>query len=327
MPMIKLVAVGSAGHAPATRRQPRASIAVALAAAAVALLGGLTSWAPAFAPGSRVLSATVSGRSRAESLVALRAAEAPSDAEIMQMDGGLKKHSKAYDPETNDPETRPWMWKRRPKREIPGTVSYARRELNEEAERLRPYVEPLLHRQMSIKEMTFALNRHGSKLRHLLWRPPPGVPVFREYKVLKLLRRMKTPIGRLNNWKRPPSLPPNAPGAAYPPMLGDVYAEVPPLKPWTPKTIRTTLVKDHRRGQDMLEVQHGGGFWVGGEVTIGGEVRKCKSVVWNGANYVIAIFGTLGSHHSAGTEVTTFPKVRTNAAEEAETNADAGDEE
>merc|ERR1719198_1477166 len=125
----------------------------------------------------------------------------------------------------------PWR-KCLPKREVRGTLCYARRELNEEAQRMRPYLEPLLEKQLSIKEITFVLNRMGSKLRPLLYRPRLGLPIFTEHKVRRLLRRAVTPKGRLIKFVRPQHLPPNAPGAAYPDSLEDAYAEVPPLKPW-----------------------------------------------------------------------------------------------
>lgn len=123
--------------------------------------------------------------------------------------------------------------KKKPKRYIRGTLSYVHRELFEEAQRLRPHIEPLLERQFSLKEVTFALNRQGSKLRHLLFRPRCGLPVFTQYKVRRLMRRAYVKP-RLIQYKRPGYLPPNAPGAAYPPIMGDVFAEVPPLKPWSP---------------------------------------------------------------------------------------------
>jgi len=132
--------------------------------------------------------------------------------------------------------------KRIPKRFIRGTLRFDRRNLNEEAERLRPYTEPLLEKQLSVKEITYVLNRQGSKLRHLLYRPRLGLPVFTEHKVRRLLRRAKSAdMTRLNKFARPPHLPANAPGARYPAPMKDVYAEVPPLKPWTPKGGAKTL--------------------------------------------------------------------------------------
>merc|ERR1719378_783653 len=113
----------------------------------------------------------------------------------------------------------------RPKREVRGTLCFARRELNEEAARFRPIVEPLLDQQMSIKEITFVLNRQGSKYRHLLYRPRSGLPVFTEHKVRRILRRNMTPRGRLNRLKRPRYLPPNAPGANIPPQLKETFTE------------------------------------------------------------------------------------------------------
>lgn len=129
-------------------------------------------------------------------------------------------------------DPRPWR-QRQPKREVRGTLCYARRELNEEAERLRPYFQPLLEKQLSMKEITFVLNRMGAQLRPLLYRPRLGLPVFTEHKVRRLLRRAKDPeLGRLNKYARPQFLPPNAPGAPYPDPLQDSYADVPPLAAW-----------------------------------------------------------------------------------------------
>lgn len=118
-----------------------------------------------------------------------------------------------------------------PKREIRGTLCYARRELNEEAERLRPFIEPLLYeKRLSLKEITFVLNRMGQKLRPLLYKPRVGLPVFTEHKVRRLMRRAKNSRGiRINRYVRPQKLPANAPGAPYPKPMKDVYAEVPPL--------------------------------------------------------------------------------------------------
>eukprot|EP00439_Symbiodinium_sp_Y106_P044955 s1562_g5.t1 len=108
---------------------------------------------------------------------------------------------------------------------------YARRELNEEAERLRPYIEPLLYdKHLSLKEITFVLNRKGKELRHLLYKPRVGLPVFTEHKVRRLMRRAKNSEGvRINRFVRPQHLPPNAPGAPYAKPMKEVYAEVPPL--------------------------------------------------------------------------------------------------
>eukprot|EP00929_Paragymnodinium_shiwhaense_P061212 TRINITY_DN3056_c0_g1_i1.p2 TRINITY_DN3056_c0_g1~~TRINITY_DN3056_c0_g1_i1.p2 ORF type:complete len:250 (-),score=59.67 TRINITY_DN3056_c0_g1_i1:159-908(-) len=119
------------------------------------------------------------------------------------------------------------------KSENPSKLQFVRRELKEEAERLRPYIEPLLKKQYSLREITFALNRQGSKLRHLLFRPRCGLPVFTEHKVRRLCR-LAAPKPRMIQYVRPKQFPPRAVGAAYPEALGEVYAEVPPLKPWTP---------------------------------------------------------------------------------------------
>lgn len=151
-------------------------------------------------------------------MVALRAEPTrleapPSDAEL-QEDGGI------------DP--RP-IKRFKPKREIRGSLCYARRELNEESDRLRPYIVPLLEKQLSVKEIAFVLNRIGAKLRPLLFKPRLGLPIFTEHKVRRLLRRARTPNGRLIKYARPNWLPPGAPGAPYPDTMYDVYAEVPPL--------------------------------------------------------------------------------------------------
>lgn len=208
------------------------ALALAVAAAAMAAVGS-----PAFASGRRSLvpagraallaAPTLAG---ARGCATIRFAEEAEQAERPPADSELA------DEAGDDP--RPFRQrnfrKYRPKREIRGTLCYARRELNEEAERLRPYLEPLLEQQMSAKEMAFVLNRNGAKLRPLLYRPRLGLPIFTEHKVKRLLRRagVGTPRGRLHKFMRPRWLPAKAPGAPYPPHLEDVYAEVPPLKPW-----------------------------------------------------------------------------------------------
>jgi len=208
------------------RRHMARAAALALAAVAAATVAAAAGGpkfpgALAFTSGRGLL---VSSPTKVEHAAVVRRAEAveveapPSDAELAT-DGG------------EDP--RPFR-RFRPKREIRGTLCYARRELNEESERLRPYIEPLLERQLSIKEITFVLNRIGSKLRPLLYKPRQGLPIFTPHKVRRLLRRARTPNGRLIKYVRPGWLPPLAPGAPYRPTLKDVYAEVPPLKPWTP---------------------------------------------------------------------------------------------
>jgi len=210
--------------APQPRRRPAAGAAALLLAAAAAttcLLGG-TRAAPAFALGRRILAAPrVQAVTRyAEAEVETQMEAPPADSELTTAGG--------TDPLPNR--------KRIPKRFIRGTLRFDRRNLNEEAERLRPYTEPLLEKQLSVKEITFVLNRQGSKLRHLLYRPRLGLPIFTEHKVRRLLRRAKSAdMTRLNKFARPPHLPANSPGARYPEPLKDVYAEVPPLKPWSPK--------------------------------------------------------------------------------------------
>ncbi|CAE7469312.1 unnamed protein product [Symbiodinium sp. CCMP2456] len=72
------------------------------------------------------------------------------------------------------------------------------------------------------------LNRKGKELRHLLYKPRVGLPVFTEHKVRRLMRRAKNSEGvRINRFVRPQHLPPNAPGAPYAKPMKDVYAEVP----------------------------------------------------------------------------------------------------
>merc|ERR1719436_1278073 len=113
-----------------------------------------------------------------------------------------------------------------PKREIPWTLNWVRRMKNEEAQRFRPIIEPLLKKRLSVQELTFILNRRGAELRPLLFRPRAGLPVFTQQHVSRICALAKTPQGRLNKWLRPKHLPPLAPGALYP--------AVPPLKPWSP---------------------------------------------------------------------------------------------
>merc|ERR1711879_564672 len=111
--------------------------------------------------------------------------------------------------------------RRKPKREIPVTQNYVKRQLNAEAQRFRPVI-------------VFVLNRNADKYRHLLWRPRAGLPAFTADKVGNLCKRARTPYGRLHKYLRESWLPSNAPGAPYRFPPKDVYAEVPPLKPWTP---------------------------------------------------------------------------------------------
>lgn len=122
--------------------------------------------------------------------------------------------------------------KYRPKREIRGTLCYAHRELREEAERFQHIIEPLLkEKQLSIKELTFVLNRQGSKLRHLLYKPRQSLPVFTEHKVHRLCKRARDAQGiKLHKYLRPQELPPHAPAAPYPRPIPVVFAEVPPLR-------------------------------------------------------------------------------------------------
>lgn len=194
------------------------------------------------------------------------------------------------------------------KRDRRGTLCFARRELNEEAWRMAPYVEPLLDQHMSIKEITFALNRQGSELRHLLYRPRLGLPVFTEHKVRRILRRNKTDKGRLNNFARPRFLPPNAPGAPYPSQIGDVFAEVPPLAPWTATTITTVLVKeaapDWSPAAGKICVEESKGLFLGDDVKVGDETGKITSITWVGDGWEISFEEPLKKTHAVGTTLT-----------------------
>jgi len=202
-----------------------------------------------------------------------------------------------------------------PNRDRRGTLCFARRELNEEAWRFLPYLEPLLDAHMSIREITFALNRQGSELRHLLYRPRLGLPVFTEHKVRRILRRNKTEKGRLNNFARPRHLPPRAPGAPYPAKLGDVFAEVPPLAPWQPKTITTSMVKDlgadykmkglpvnDKRGSIFVEETKG--LFIGDAVKVGAEDATIQAITWVGDYWELVFTKDLEKDHTAGTAVT-----------------------
>lgn len=199
------------------------AIAAAAAAAAYALVATCrgSASANAFALGLKPWS--VVGTGRAPSFVP-RCAEAieleapPSDAELTEEAPG---------------DARPFA-RMIPKRERPGTCSHARTQLYWEAWRLKPYIQPLVERGFSLMEINFALNRQGSKLRHLLWRPREGLPVFTVHKTKRILKRARFDDGE-RMWKvvRPQFLPPNAPGATYDwkirARFGEVYAEVPPL--------------------------------------------------------------------------------------------------
>jgi len=194
--------------------RPSNRVAALLLAGAAALAVSMSS--RSFVVGHQLLP-EVTHSARARLIPCHAEPEAPPSDDVLTDDGGV-------DPR---PDRR---WK--PKRERPGKLCYARRELNEEAERLRPYIEPLLEKQLSLKELTFVLNRMGSKLRHLLYKPRLGLPVFTEHKVRRLLRRAKNDDGiRLNKFVRPLYIPPFAPGAYQPDILKPVYSEVPPLRP------------------------------------------------------------------------------------------------
>lgn len=107
------------------------------------------------------------------------------------------------------------------------------RELDDEAQRMRPFIEPLVEKQYSVKEITFALNRMGSKLRPLLYSPPYGNPVFTETHVEAITKRTKTANGVLHDYVRPQSIPSRVPGAHYPEVMKQFYSEVPKLAEWS----------------------------------------------------------------------------------------------
>lgn len=204
------------------QRRRRSSSAVAALAAAFAAVAAWGSFGVSFVTGRH----PVVRDDPCASMVARRAVELeapPPDEQLQDTGIGMPR-----------PKGRRQYWDfSTPKRLVPGTLCFARRELNEEAARMKPYLMPLLEKQLSTKEITFVLNRMGAKLRHLLYRPRQGVPVFTPHKVRRLLRRAKDENGiRLIKYKRPQFLPPNAPGAPYTGFMKDVYAEVPPLKPW-----------------------------------------------------------------------------------------------
>ncbi|CAE8632110.1 unnamed protein product, partial [Polarella glacialis] len=195
------------------RRRPAALLLAAAAGVAAVCWG--SSLAPSFVLGQPTLQRSSAVARRAEEAAAAVLEAPPSDE---QLEGTVSK------------EPRPSR-RIKPKRERRGTLCYARRELNEEAERMRAVIQPLLmERHLSIKEVTFVLNRIGAPLRHLMYKPRQGVPIFTEHKVRRLCRRAKNEKGdRLIRFVRPPYLPPLSPGAPYPPPMKDVYAEVPPL--------------------------------------------------------------------------------------------------
>lgn len=152
----------------------------------------------------------------------------------------LKRHDQRPPPMDDElanmttPDPRKRWRKHRPKREIRGTRNFNMRMWREEAERLRPYTQPLVERGLSIPEITFVLNRMAPKLIHLLWRPWLGIPAFPRGRVKFILRNTRVNGVRLKKFVRPEWLPPKAPGAPYPWYCGEYFAKVPPLKPWPP---------------------------------------------------------------------------------------------
>jgi len=230
MVAMSAVPVSTRKSAAASSRRPGATLAVMLVLASA--VGTMINWGSKFP--ENLAFALVSGQPSQDlkAIQASRIARAateevlmdapPDDAELLKTGGIEPRPSKRYKPTSQ-------------KR---GTTGYARREFNEEAVRLRPYMEPLLEMQLSCKEMTFALNRIGHKIRHLLFRPPRGLPIFTEKTVRQILRKMKNDEGiRMHKFLRPDHVPPMAPGARYPEKMvktGTYFAEVPPLAPWSP---------------------------------------------------------------------------------------------
>lgn len=169
---------------------------------------------------------------------------------------------------------RPQAHRYTPKKFIRGKMDYTRRELKEEAFRLKPYFDECMENHMvSLQELTFALNQQAPKLRHLLFRPRSGLPAFTAHHVRYLFTRIKKKrthgVARrkryvngpriylgLSHWLRPHWLPPNAPGAPYPEQLGEYYAEVPPLKPWSPpegQTKKKGKTKNSKEEKKLIE--------------------------------------------------------------------------
>lgn len=195
-----------------------------LSAAALLLLSTVAMFVYLFAAPSNFV-APVSNYGRQELARTMRRAE-PVDIEAPPSDTELLEKV------PKDPLP---FRRRRAKRDIPGTLCYVHKQQREEAYRFKSILEPLLDKQLGINEITFVLNREGRKYRHLLWRPRLGLPVFTRHKVRRLLRRAYDETGfKLNKRCRPEKYPPFAPGCNYPPSIKESYAEVPPLKPWTP---------------------------------------------------------------------------------------------
>jgi len=145
----------------------------------------------------------------------------PDDRTLAQMEGKVPKSSRKL-------------------KDIPGTDRYKENQLNEEAERFKPIMKPLLERQMTAAEIAFVLNRRLDETLHLFFQPPMHSLPFTPRVVRNILRRARDPPdeGGLR-WMyrlRPTGLPPKAPGARYQAKskvgLKRYYAEVPALAPW-----------------------------------------------------------------------------------------------
>lgn len=226
---------------PSPPAQQRRSIAARSAAFALAAIIAVVAWSDAFVGVSRPAPLPARCNSDGRMLHVARSAEDEPDNSAVEEEEEAEPEGKKVDAEAppkdadlyamSAPIPRPYK-RFRYKRDIPGTISYYRREMTEEAQRFRPYLEPLLEMQLSKAEITFVLNRRASELRHLLWLPRCGVPAFTQHKVKRLLARNRTPKGRLHKYVRPHYLPPRAPGCRYPYPMKQCYAEVPPLPPY-----------------------------------------------------------------------------------------------
>jgi len=214
------------------RRQSSALVLIGCVATFSYLESGLSS--PCFVFG-RPPAATTAGIARRAEAVELEAP--PSDEEIAGESPEYKDLAAAEDGAFIE------------KKWIRGTIAFDRRETMEEAERLQPIIEPLIFKdQLSLKELVFVLNRQGIKLRHLLRKPPMGLPVFSEKKVVRLLQKMEAkthPLGLpLRHYLRPETFPPHSPAAyrGVPQTVAHAYIEptfeeVPAMEPLSEETL------------------------------------------------------------------------------------------